>query len=339
MEMEGMRAIVIKEFGGPEQLVIEELTDPQPKPDHVVVEVKAFGLNRAETYMRKGAWSEAAKVSGIECVGVVKSDPSGKLAPGQNVFAVMGGMGRSINGSYAELTQAPAANVVPIESNLPWEELAAIPESYATAWACLFGSLALRKEQTLLIRGATSPLGQAALNIAAHAGAEVIATTRKPERFEMLKYLGAKKVVQEAPELPKRVRELYPQGVDAVLELVGNSVLLGSLSTLRRDGRLCMAGFVGGLEPMTDFNPLLQMPSGVHFSFFGSFVFGMPEFPLSEIPFQTIVDRVAEGIYKAKPARVFRFEEIQEAHRILDAYGADGKVVVTLERTASRMAA
>jgi len=155
----------------------------------------------------------------------------------------------------------------------------------------------------------------------------------------MLKYLGAKKVVQEAPELPKRVRELYPQGVDAVLELVGNSVLLGSLLTLRRDGRLCMAGFVGGLAPITDFNPLLQMPSGVHFSFFGSFVFGMPEFPLSEIPFQTIVDRVAEGVYKAKPARVFRFEEIQEAHRLMDAYGADGKVVVTLERTASRMAA
>jgi NADPH:quinone reductase-like Zn-dependent oxidoreductase len=334
-----MRAIVIKEFGGPEQLVIENLPDPQPKPDHIIVEVKAFGLNRAETYMRKGAWSEAAKVSGIECVGIVKSDASGELAPGQKVFAVMGGMGRSINGSYAELTQVPAANVVAIESNLSWAELAAIPESYATAWACLFGNLALKKGQTLLIRGATSPLGQAALNLAAFTGAEIIATTRKPERFEMLKQLGANKVVQESPELAGRLRELYPQGVDAVLELVGNSVLLGSLSTLRRHGRLCMAGFVGGLAPLTDFNPLLQMPSGVHFSFFGSFVFGMTEFPLSEIPLQTIVDRVTAGIYKAKPARVFCFEEIQEAHHLMDAYGADGKIVVTLEKAASRIAA
>ena len=334
-----MRAIVIKEFGGPEQLVIENLPDPQPKPDHVIVEVKAFGLNRAETYMRKGAWSEAAKVSGIECVGVVKSDPNGRLAPGQKVFAVMGGMGRSINGSYAELTQVPAGNLVPIESKLSWQDLAAIPESYATAWACLFGNLALQKGQTLLIRGATSPLGQAALNLAAYGGAEVIATTRKPKRFELLKSLGAKKVLQESPELPGRVRELYPQGIDAVLELVGNSVLLGSLSTLRRDGRLCMAGFVGGLTPIADFNPLLQMPSSVHFSFFGSFVFGMPEFPLSEIPLQTIVDRVAGSIYKAKPARVFHFEEIQEAHRLMDSYGADGKIVVTLEKAAGRMAA
>jgi NADPH:quinone reductase-like Zn-dependent oxidoreductase len=334
-----MRAIVIKEFGGPEQLVIERLPDPEPKPGHVVVEVKAFGLNRAETYMRKGAWAEAAKVSGIECVGVVKSVPSGKLVPGQKVFAVMGGMGRSIYGSYAELTQPPAANVVPIESNLSWAELAAIPESYATAWACLFGNLAIEKGQTLLIHGATSPLGQAALNIAAQAGAEVIATTRKPSRFEMLKSLGATHVVEESPNLTARTRELYPHGLDAVLELVGNSALLSSLATLRRNGRLCLAGFVGGLAPVADFNPLLQMPSGVHFSFFGSFVFGLPTFPLSDIPFQTIVDRVAAGIYKAKPARIFGFEEIQEAHRLLDSYGADGKVVVTLEKSASRKAA
>jgi NADPH:quinone reductase len=334
-----VRAIVIKEFGGPEQLVIQELPDPQPKPDHVVIEIKAFGLNRAETYMRKGAWSEAAKVSGIECAGVVKSDLSGKLRAGQKVLAVMGGMGRSINGSYAEFTQPPAANVAPIESNLSWEDLAAIPESYATAWACLFGNLALQKGQTLLIRGATSPLGQAALNIAAHAGAEVIATSRKTERFEMLKFLGAKKALQETPELPKQLRELYPQGLDAVLELVGNSAVLGSLSALRRNGRLCMAGFVGGLDPIVDFNPLLQMPSGVHFSFFGSFVFGTPEFPLSDIPLQTIVDRVAGGIYKAKPKRVFRFDEIQDAHRLMDAYGADGKIVVKLEQTARQMAA
>jgi NADPH2:quinone reductase len=334
-----MRAIVIKEFGGPEQLVIENLADPEPKPGHVIVEVKAFGLNRAETYMRKGAWSEAAKVGGIECVGVVRSDPSGKLKPGQKVFAIMGGMGRSIYGSYADLTQPPAANVVPIDSSLSWAELAAIPESYATAWACLFGNVALEEGQALLIHGATSPLGQAALNIAARAGADVIATTRRPERFELLRSLGAKHVVQESPDLPVRIRALYPHGLDAVLELVGNSALLGSLSMLRRNGRLCLAGFVGGLAPVADFNPLLQMPSGVHFSFFGSFVFGLPAFPLSDIPFQTIVDRVAAGIYKAKPVRIFGFEEIQEAHRLMDAYGADGKVVVTLEKAASRKVA
>jgi NADPH2:quinone reductase len=93
------------------------------------------------------------------------------------------------------------------------------------------------------------------------------------------------------------VRELYPRGIDAVLELVGNTTVLDSLAMVRRGGRVCEAGFLGGLAPMEGFNPLLQMPSGVHFSFFGSFVFGSPEFPLSDIPFQTIFDRVADGAY------------------------------------------
>ena len=75
---------------------------------------------------------------------------------------------------------------------------------------------------------------------------------------------------------------------------------------VRRDGRLCLAGFLGGLEPISAFNPLLQMPSRVHFSFFGSFMFGTPGFPLSDVPLQAIVDRVAAGTYTAKPARVFR---------------------------------
>lgn len=81
---------------------------------------------------------------------------------------------------------------------------------------------------------------------------------------------------------------------------------------------------------MTSFNPLLQMPSGVHFSLFGSFVFGTPEFPVSDIPFQEIADRVAAGKYQAKPARVFRFDEKQEAHRVMESNQANGKLVVRL---------
>jgi len=325
-----MRAIVIRQFGGPEQLAIEQLADPEPKPGLVTIEVKAFGVNHAETHMRKGEWAEAAKVSGIECVGVVKADPDGKFKPGQKVATLMGGLGRSLNGSYAECTQAPATNVVPIESRLAWEELAAIPESYATAWMCLHGNLQVRRGETLVLRGATSALGQAALNTAAAEGVTVIATTRNRERFATLEGLGASEVLQEGPEMSRRVRELYPKGVDAVLELVGNSTLLDSLKMLRRGGRLCEAGWLGGLAPIAEFNPLMQMPSGVQLSLFGSFVFGTPEFPLTEVPLQTIVDRVAQGTYKAKPARVFRFEEIQEAHRLMESNQANGKIVVVV---------
>src|SRR3984957_18161481 len=204
-----MRAIVIKQSGGPEVLSIEERPDPKPQPDHVLIEVKAFGVNHAETYMRAGKWPEATEISGIECAGLVKADPSGRLAPGQKVVAFMGGMGRSINGSYAELTSVPVTNVLPVKSGLAWDALAAIPESYATAWAALFGNLDLKAGQTLVVRGATSGLGQAAVNIASRVGARVIATTRNPKRAEMLEALGAKEVELEARDLPQRVRNRH----------------------------------------------------------------------------------------------------------------------------------
>jgi NADPH:quinone reductase-like Zn-dependent oxidoreductase len=240
----------------------------------------------------------------------------------------MGGLGRTINGSYAEYTRAPVAGVAKLESDLPWEELAAIPESYATAWTCLFRNLELAKGQKLLIRGATSSFGLAALNMAVEADANVIATTRSHERFKKLEDLGAYRVEFEGPDLSTRIAEA--KEIDAVLDLVGNSVILDSLRILRRGGRACLAGWLGGLAPITDFNPLLQMPSGVYLTFFGSFVFGTPGFPLSDVPLQAIAQKVAAGKFNAKPSRVFRFEDIREAHRVMEANEANGKLVVKL---------
>jgi NADPH:quinone reductase-like Zn-dependent oxidoreductase len=325
-----MKAILIQKYGGPENLVIRDVPDPTPRPGHVMIQVKAFGVNHAETHMRQGQWPEIAEISGIECAGIVEADPSGSLARGREVVALMGGMGRTIAGSYAEFTNVPASNVVPIDTTLPFAELAAIPESYATAWTCLMGNLELGAGQTLVIRGATSALGQAALNVAAHAGALVIATTRSAARTGALEALGANQVLLEGPDLARRVRELRPDGADAVLDLIGNTVVLDSLQAVRRGGRVCEAGWLGGLAPIASFNPMLQMPSGVHFSLFGSFMFGAPAFPLSLVPMQTIVDRVASGAYRARPARVFRFDQIQDAHRLMESSEANGKIVVAL---------
>jgi NADPH:quinone reductase-like Zn-dependent oxidoreductase len=309
-------------------LVIEKIPKPEPKDGHAVIQVKAFGINHAEDQMRKGEWAEIADVSGIECVGIVDSCPGGEFAVGTKVAALMGGLGRTINGSYAEYTRAPVSNVVAIESDLSWADLAAIPESYATAWTCLFRNLEITQGQTLIIRGATSSFGRSALNLAVNAGVRVIATTRNKDRFPSLKALGATRTELEGPDLSKRLDEA--KHIDAVLDLVGNSTILDSLALLRRGGRACLAGFLGGLAPVPDFNPLLQMPSGVHFSFFGSFVFGTPGFPLSDVPLQTIVNDIAAGHFKAKPSHVFRFEDIQEAHRLMDSNQANGKMVVVL---------
>ena len=326
-----MRAIVIKQYGGPEALAIEDRPDPEPKSGHVAVEVRAFGLNRAESYMRSGAWGDVAEITGIECVGIVKSDPDGRFTPGQKVAGLMGGMGRLINGSYAEIVNIPSANLVAIVSSLPWEEFAAIPESYATAWSGVRGNLALSPGQTLVVRGATSSLGQAAISIAVDLGARVIATTRNAGRRPMLETLGASEVLVESPELSRRVRELHLKGVDAVLDVIGNSTVLDSLAMARRGGRVCVVGLLDHVASIPDFNPLFQMPhAGVHFSGFVSWSLGTPDCPLSDIPFQGIVDRIAAGSYKAKPAKVFRFEDIQAAHRLMESNEACGKIVVRI---------
>ena len=109
-----MRAIVMTQHGGPEVLETRELADPAPGPGEILVRVRAFGLNHADTYMRAGVWSFGIPVLGIECVGVVEQDPSGQLAPGTSVVALVGGLARDRNGSYAELVTVPATNVVPV---------------------------------------------------------------------------------------------------------------------------------------------------------------------------------------------------------------------------------
>ena len=324
-----MRAIVITEPGGPEVLQLREVADPIPGDQEVLIAVKAFGVNHAETHMRKGEWPEATPISGIEAVGTVATDPSGVLAVGTKVLAIMGGLGRTRNGSYAEYTLAQAANVARIETSLDWTDLAAIPESYATAWLTLRDNLELEAGQSLLVRGATSALGQAAVNIASDLGAQVIATTRRETRAALLRSLGAQNVVLETGNIAGQVRELVPAGVDRVLDLVGNTVLRDSLQAARIRGRVCQAGFLGGLGPVTDFLPIADMPSGVQFSFFGSFEVGTPAYPISAIPFQEIVANAEAGAYQAKPARVFAFEEIADAHQVMDAGQAGGKLVVT----------
>ena len=330
---ETMRAIILKGFGGLDSLVYTDIPKPLPKDGEVVIKVKGFGINHAELHMRRGEWAEAAEVSGIECVGIVDSCPGGEFPIGAKVAALMGGLGRTINGSYAEYTRVRAANVALIESDLPWSDLAALPETYAVAWTCLFRNLNLTAGQTLVLRGATSSLGQAALKIAVAADARVIATARSRERFSMLEELGASRVEVERRDLAAHLAESKAESkqIDAVLDLVGNSTILDSLDMLRRGGTACLAGWLGGLDPIGDFNPLLRMASGVNWNFFGSFVFGAPGFPLSDVPLQDIARQVAEGKLDAKPSRVFSFDQIREAHRVMEAGEAGGKMVVVMD--------
>jgi NADPH2:quinone reductase len=324
-----MRAIILEEFGGLDTLVYKDIPKPLPKDGEVVIQVKGFGINHAEIHMRRGEWAEAAEVSGIECVGIVDSCPDGSFPVGAKVAGLMGGLGRTINGSYAEYTRVRTANVALIDSDLPWSQLAALPETYATAWTCLFRNLHLTGGQRLVIRGATSSLGQAALKLAVAAGADVIATARSAARFPMLEKIGASRVESERHDLAAHIAEA--KRIDAVLDLVGNSTILDSLDMLRRGGTACLAGWLGGLAPIAEFNPLARMASGVYFSFFASPVFGDPGFPVSDVPLSDIARQVADGTLDATPARVFGFHQIREAHRVAETGEAGGKLVVVLD--------
>jgi NADPH:quinone reductase-like Zn-dependent oxidoreductase len=317
-----MRAIVITKYGEPDVLREERRPIPEATRDTVVVRVRAFGLNHAEAYFRRGVWGDVAKVTGIECVGEVHDAGGSGLRRGQRVFALMGGMGRTIDGSYAQYVRVPAANVVSIESKSAWTHLAAIPESYATAWTFLRHNLDAKSGQVIVVRGGTSALGQALVNIARGLEIRVLATTRSREKAKILERLGAEPLVERA-DLSSEVRKRIPTGVDGVVDVIGTSTLLDSFKMVRYRGRVALAGFLGGAAPLA-FDPLMQMPSGVQFSFFASaFVFGGPDLPLSEIPFADFL------AYDAAPAHVFTFEQIVEAHRLMESGEARGKIVVS----------
>ena len=316
-----MKAIMIQAYGGPEQLVLRELPILQPAEDDVLIRVKPCASTTPRC-SRKGDWGDVAKVSGIECVGEVVKDTTERLAEGAKVAAILGGMGRTRNGSYAEYTVAPATNVVPVESSLTWTDLAAIPESYATAWSCLFDRHPLKGGQVVLIRGATSALGQAAINLVTEVGARVIAGTRSESKKTLLQSLGAHATIIESHDLGSPIRKLYPDGIDSVLDLVGNRTVHDSLKMVKKGGRVIMAGFLGGHDPVP-VNIISRLPTGVDLTFFGSsFVFGNKDYPLPR--------NVESGRYHAKPVKVFPFDQIPEAHRLMESSEANGKIVVRI---------
>lgn len=319
-----MNAIVITKFGGPEVLEHRIVPKPTVSIGEVLVAVKAFGLNHAEMHMRKGEWDEWNPVTGLECVGIVEACPGGEFRVGETVVGVMGGLGRNRPGGYGEFAAVPVTNVIAVQTSLSWHELAAIPETYITVWSCLFTVLDLQQGESILIRGGTSTLGQAAVNLAVSAGARVAATTRRQERFELLRRMGAKETIIEQAGLDL----IHAEAFDKVLNLIGNRVLLESINLTKTGGRMLQAGWLGGLDPIKDFNPMLQMKSGVHFSLFHGKVLGSSGFPFSKVPLQRIVQQIENGEWEAKPTHVFDYQKIRQAHEILDSGDAGGKIVV-----------
>jgi NADPH:quinone reductase len=242
----------------------------------------------------------------------------------------MGGMMVARHGGYAEYITVNINNVIKIDSNLGYEELAALPEAYLTVWGVLDKCLKIREGQTLLIRGATSSIGLTAVAYAKMRGVTVIATTRKAESTEKLKSIGADYVVIDNGEIHESVKSILPEGINNAIEIVGAATLFDSAKCLKPWGEVVVVGLLGGPPILASFNLMVDLPNTVKLSFFNSMLLGSYILPLDDSPLNEIAEKIANGKIASTLAKIYSFEDIQEAHHLLDSGKAGGKIVVKI---------
>ena len=320
-----MKAAVLYGPGEADQFRIDEKPMPIPKEGQVLIRVKAFGLNRSELMTRKGLSPDVQfpRVLGIECVGEVVVDPTGAYQPGQQVAALMGGMGRDFDGSYAEYTVVPKSIIYPFSSALSWEQLGAIPEMFQTVYGSLHLSLRIQSGETLLIRGGTSSIGMLSAQMAKNEGLIVIATTRQMEKKPLLLANGADYVLIDDGNLKDQVKTIFPEGVDKVLELVGAGTLKDSLACIKPGGTGCMTGMLAENWSIPNFAPMEFIPATVHLTIYDS-----GQVTSSRDVFQDFIHTIEAGQIKLPIGQVFTLDDIAKAHQLMERNQAGGKIVV-----------
>lgn len=321
-----MRAVVLDAPGPPDALTIRELPVPRPQPGWVLIRVKAFGLNRSELHTRLGLADGVAfpRVLGIEATGVVTECPGGEFESGQQVVAMMGGMGRTFDGGYADYTCVPARQVIPFRSDLDWAVLGAVPEMLQTSHGILTIGLDARPGRSLLVRGGTSSVGMTTALLAKQRGMTVLSTTRSASKAPALSELGVDHVLVDDGQVAAKVREIVADGVDAAVELVGTPTLPDTLRAVRVHGVVCFAGMLSNVWTVPDFYPIDYLPRGVRLSGYHGDATDLPAMVL-----QNFLHAVASGAAKVPIARVYRFDQIAEAHADMEAGATAGKLVVT----------
>lgn len=317
-----MHALSISHVTPASKASLVELPVPEVRPGWVLVRVRGFGLNHAEWELRhdeiREDYIKKPIVPGIEGVGEVVDASDQSFVVGQKVCMLMGGMGRTWDGSYAEycLVRADHLFSIPeVACELPWETLAALPETFFTAWGSLFECLQLEESDTLMIRAASCGLGYAAIQIAKALGAHVIATTHRERYRALLERFGADEVVLDPGSLAGTVR------ADKVLELSGPRTLQDSLLCLNHGGICCDTGILGGVLTMDGWDPIKGIPNGCYLTGF-----------FSNFPSQHVMDDIFEFVarHAIEPfvAKVFAFDHLVDALALQDEGGFQGKLVV-----------
>ena len=317
-----MKAIVIYEAGGPEKLIYTDVPTPEVKDGWSLVKVKGFGINHSEIFTRDGLSPTVSfpRILGIECVGIVEetTDPE-RLPEGAKVISIMGEMGRDFDGGYAEYALLPNEQIHRVETDLPWEILAAMPETYYTAFGS-FKALAIEEGDSVLVRGGTSGVGIAFLRLvkAKFPDVEVFGTTRSASKSDMMERAGFDGVVIDRGDVLETDRSF-----DKVMDLIGPSAHRDTVKHTNEGGTICVTGLLGGKWTVDDFDPLNDVPVGGYLTGFHSgYVTGAK--------LQEMIDFVTGYGVDVTPEKVFTLEGVPDAHRYLESGASFGKVVALL---------
>ena len=317
-----MKAVKIYQAGGPEQLIYQDVPTPDIKESWSLVKIKGFGINHSEIFTREGKSPSVQfpRILGIECVGEVAQSSTPALAVGQKVVSIMGEMGRAFDGSYAEYVLLPNEQISPVYTDLDWTTLAAIPETYYTAFGSL-QQLRIAPQDRVLVRGAGSGVGVAFAQLLKAQFPHVVlhGSTRNPAKATRLQAVGFDEVITEADG-----KLQTDQRYDKILELVGPATLRDSFSHINEHGIICNAGQLGNIWYVNDFDPIIELKNN---SYLTAFYSGN----VSQAKLDAMFDYIRQFNVKILIERVFTLEQVPEAHRFLQSADGFGKVVVVNE--------
>lgn len=328
-----MKAVVLERTCKAEDLKVSEVPIPEIVEDKVLIRVKGFGINRSEVILRDYEADESyiklPRIPGIECVGEVINPSNSNFKKGDIVCCLMGGMGRTYDGSYAEYALIPIKNTFKIQDEslekLSLEKLISIPETYFTAFGSLFECLDLKKEDILLIRGGTSAAGLSAIQLAKSINATIIATSRSEKGIAKLKDLDVDYTIIDNGNISDEVLKITHNGVDKVLDFIGATSLKDSMNSLKFRGIICVTGVLGGEEYIKNFDPITYVPNGKYLTGF-----------FSNYPSQEAIDELFKFIIdynvETNISKIFtNLEDISKAHKLMESNKAQGKIIFKLE--------
>ena len=317
-----MKAVKIYQAGGPEQLIYQDVPTPDIKEGWSLVKIKGFGINHSEIFTREGKSPSVQfpRILGIECVGEVAQSSTPALTVGQKVVSIMGEMGRAFDGSYAEYVLLPNEQIYPVHTDLDWTTLAAIPETYYTAFGSL-QQLRIAPQDRVLVRGAGSGVGVAFAQLLKAQFPHIVlhGSTRNPAKAARLQAVGFDEGITEADG-----KIQTDQSYDKILELVGPATLRDSLSHINEHGIVCNTGQLGNVWGVDDFDPIIELKNN---SYLTAFYSGN----VSQAKLDAMFDYIRQFNVKILIERVFTLEQVPEAHRFLQSADGFGKVVVVNE--------